>query len=212
MYFADIINVALEDLRPILKGKLDYKDVIRYLNKFLGDKTLKFKFEKIKMRVNHYAIGGFYDMQTDKRYIILYFSNKKDSIFIRKIKQNEFFFCLSQVIQHETIHACQWSKRDYDLYLPRTIPNNLIAEDNNEDEKYLADPDEIDAYGHDIAMEIKFYYRNKDPYKVLDEIDNARKVFSYRYYKNTFKNNKQTWEKIRYKLLRKTYKWIPHAR
>lgn len=213
MYYADIINEAIDILKPKLLGTTTYRSIVLRLNKLLGDSSLKFKVERVRLSVNHYAIGGLYDMYLDKRYIIFYFSNKTDRIFLPEKKLNEFLFSLSQVIQHETIHACQWSTRDCDAPIERVDFKKLFYDTKkSEVEEYLLDPDEIDAYAHDIAMEIKFYYKNKNPYEILLNIDDAKKIFSYRYYKKAFKNNQQIWEKVKPKLLRKTYRWIPHAR
>jgi hypothetical protein len=84
-----------------------------------------------------------------------------------------------------------------------------MSSSNEEEKEYLADPDEIDAYGHDIAMEIKFFYPKQDPYEVLNKIGSKRKLWSYNYYKKTFKGD--DWSHIKSRLLKKTYQWIPHT-
>ena len=75
--------------------------------------------------------------------------------------------------------------------------------------EYYGDADEIDAYAHDIATEIKRYYPNRNPYEVLKNINKTRKVHSYNYYRRTF--SKCEWGGIKKQLLKKIFNWIPHA-
>jgi hypothetical protein len=68
----------------------------------------------------------------------------------------------------------------------------------------LSDVDEVEAYAHDLAMEIEFYYSK---YKINDVLRNPsrfRKLTTYKVYKNAFKNT--DWTNIRKMLLKKTYK------
>lgn len=213
MYYADVINEAIDILAPKFRGNVKYRSIVIRLNKLLGDNSLRFKIELVNLPKDQYAIGGLYDMFLDKRYIIFYFSNKTDTLFLSDKRKHDFLFNISQVIQHETIHAYQWSTRDCNEPIEKVDFKKLFYDTKkSEVEEYLLDPDEIDAYGHDIAMEINFYYKNKNPYEVLANIDEARKIFSYRYYKKAFRKNKHIWEKVKPKLLRKAYRWIPHAR
>ena len=115
---------------------------------------------------------------------------------------------MSQVCQHETIHQLQWQNRESDEQ-PCTLDFRNLTGSISEEKEYLSDIDEIDAYGHDIAMEIKYSYPNKDPYEILKTIDSRRKVWSYIYYKKTFKGD--DWSNIKNRLLKKTYQWMPHV-
>ena len=114
---------------------------------------------------------------------------------------------LSQVIQHETIHQLQYQHRDcHDI---AKLDFRDLRGSLNEEREYLADKDEIDAYGHDIAMEIKYHYPGKDPYNILKNISKVRKLPSYNYYKQTFKTTK--WSMVKKRLLKKTYNWIKYV-
>jgi len=78
----------------------------------------------------------------------------------------------------------------------------------NEDDDiiYLADKDEIDAYAHDLALEILKYYFKNDPYVILSSLKNRRYCWTFQYYKRTFKN--QDWVKVKKRLLKKTFLWL----
>ena len=59
-------------------------------------------------------------------------------------------------------------------------------------------------------MEIKFYYPKKDPYEVLRNISRYKKIWSYNYYKKTFKND--DWSEVKNSLLKKAFQWLPHTK
>lgn len=209
MYLAATLDSKLESRKYRLLGAPFYETIVRVLRRAVGEKDLKFRYELFDdFSPDEYCVSGLYDMHEDSKYVIFNFSKHANSLSIDYNRWKEFKFLISQAIQHEAIHQLQWQNRDGGEDPVKLDFRSLVG--NTEDDKeYLSDPDEIDAYGHDIAMEIKFYYPNKNPYKVLSKIQNARKIPSYRYYKNTFKDCE--WSKIHNKLLTKTYKWIPHV-
>lgn len=209
MFLAPALDEKLESRKYRLLGAPYYETIIRVLRRAVGEKDLKFRYELFDdFSENEYSVSGLYDMSEDSRYVIFNFSNNANSLTINHNRWNEFKFLISQAIQHETIHQLQWQNRDCGDEPVKLDFRSLVG--NAEDDKeYLSDPDEIDAYGHDIAMEIKYYYPNKNPYRVLSRIQNTRKIPSYKYYKSTFKGC--DWTKIHNKLLTKTYKWIPHV-
>ena len=75
--------------------------------------------------------------------------------------------------------------------------------------EYLTMFDEIDAFGHDIAMEIRYHYPKLDPYEVLRDIKRYRLLFSYRYYLRTFKGTK--WKDVHDRLSKKINNWLPYV-
>lgn len=212
MYLAETINGVLDSKKHKLIGKSTHFYICGVLNRaFQSVEPFKFKFETYDgYGKEDYSVSGIYDQESDKKYIILNFSKNSKKFNITPQKWEEFKFAISQVCQHEAIHQCQWSRvSDPSL---RSISEKLdfrLEQDSGDDKSYLADPDEIDAYGHDIAMEIKFCYPKKDPYKVLGDINKHRKLWSYNYYKKTFKNHE--WSEIKKRLLKKTYEWIPYV-
>lgn len=210
MYLAKVIDRCFEDNRNKFKGFVSHRALIRRLNTtFKSLDNLKFKSVKYDdLDVNDYLIGGLYDQNTDIKYILINLSTYCDEIYFEDYMWSDFKFGISQTIQHEAIHQLQFqhrANRDESV----KIDFRVRQEDLGEEREYLSDMDEIDAYAHDIAMEIKYFYPRSDPYDILKTISYKRKLSAYRYYTKTFKGC--DWSKIKRRLLLKTYKWIPHA-
>lgn len=210
MYLAPQINQVFETNKSKFIGELPYTTIQRRLNSvFEFPKDLKFKVESFEdFNVGEFNVSGLYDMTTDKRYVILNVSSLANNLCLTEYSFEDFKFLVSQAIQHETIHQDQYQFRQCDED-PVKLDFRNFSGTLDEEREYLSDLDEIDAYAHDIAMEIRFYYKNRNPYDVLKSIDKTRKISSYNYYRKTFK--KCSWSKIKHKLLLKTYKWIPHV-
>lgn len=210
MYLSQQIDDALEDNRDKFVGVLSYSTLIRRLgHAFNFPKDLKFKYEVYgDIEQDSYTVSGLYDMAFDKKYVIFNLSKYSNDINLCKYDFQEFKFLVSQVIQHETIHQDQWQHREGTEDPIRLDFRNVIGS-LVEERSYLSDIDEIDAYAHDIAMEIAHYYPKENPFVVLKNINKKRKLPSYNYYKHTFKNT--NWAKVKNRLLTKTYGWIPYV-
>lgn len=214
MYLAMYINEALETIKTKLVNRSPaYFVITNILDRAFKEEKIKFKYETYnEIDKNMYSVSGLYDMEKDKRYIIFNFSSKGCILEINERNWKDFKFEISQVIQHETIHRDQWSARDFEITEKFTIDfRSLMGQNESREEEmaYLADIDEIDAYAHDIAMEIKHYYPKNNPYNVLKTINSKRKLWSYKYYKNTFRG--EEWYQIKKLLLKKTYLWLPYV-
>ena len=211
MYLAKHIDDVLESKKSKLLGTSGYYKFVSTLNRAFNQKDLKFKFESFAdIEKDFYSVSGLYDMSKDTRYVILNFSERTLDITLKEDSWNDFKFFISQVIQHETIHQNQWIQREEVVDSLDCDFKILFGSSNKEEEMdYLSDPDEIDAYAHDIAMEIKYFYPKKDPYNVLKNINKLRKIPSFSIYKKTFRGYE--WDDIKKGLLLKTYKWIPYA-
>lgn len=210
MYLAPKINEALENNKHKFLGSNSYRCIVRRLGmSFEFPKDLKFRVETFSdIESNDFTVAGLYDMTTDKKYIILNLSEFTDYLYLDKTTFPLFKFFISQAIQHETIHQLQWQHRD-EINDPVKLDFRNFAGTLDEEREYLSDIDEIDAYAHDIAMELKEFYPNKNPYEQLKKINRLKKLPSYSYYTSTFKNC--NWQKVKNRLLFKTYKWIPHV-
>ena len=141
-------------------------------------------------------------------YIVLNLSNKHRTFNTTQEAWPEIKFSISQVCQHEYIHKLQWQNRE-GIVVEKPLEFRINKTSKYEEQEYLSDADEIDAYAHDIAMEIKHFYPLSNPYEVLKSINSKRKLPSFSYYKNTFKGCE--WSDVKKRLLLKTYKWIPHV-
>lgn len=210
MYLSKDIEQRFTQNRLKFNGFVSYRALTtRLRNTFSSFTDLKFKVIKTKdLDVNEFSVGGLYDQTTDNRYVILNLSIYSREMLFDKSLWKEFTFLVSQTIQHETIHQDQFKHRAYDDEIAE-LDFKYTTSNTVEDRFYLADNDEIDAYAHDIAMEIKHFYPLSNPYNVLKSIGSKRKLPSFTYYKNTFKGC--DWSDIKKRLLLKTYKWIPHV-
>lgn len=210
MYLSQQIDEILEVNKHKFIGHLPYSTVIRRLGMvFDFPKDLKFRHEQFNdIDENEFSVSGLFDMTTNKKYIILNVSQYTNHLNLTNYSFNDFKFFISQVIQHETIHQDQWQYRE-GTEEPVKLDFRNFSGTLDEERDYLSDIDEIDAYGHDIAMEIKYFYPKEDPYNVLKNINKKRKIPSYTYYKHTFKNT--TWTKVKNRLLLKTYGWLPYV-
>lgn len=209
MYLAETINKVLESKREQLIGKTSYFHFCDVLNRaFRKIEPYSFKYETYwDYSRENYSVSGIYDMDKKIKYVIFNFSKHTNEYYLKPKDWREFKFSVSQVCQHELIHQCQWSFREeFEWGKTEKLDFRNREGDISEEQEYLADPDEIEAYGHDIAMEIAFHYPKKNPYDVLTNIEKHRKLWSYNYYKRIFKN--EDWSQIRNRLLKKTYKWI----
>ncbi len=202
----------------------------RWKPKFLGRQRLEdlkkivencFKPWHVRCKIQHdaelgwqnMAVSGLFDSQGPKRKnidIILHVSWGSDWYNVSEKNWNNFKFDLGQVLQHELIHRRQASYRmhlddEYSLYYD--VKAGANADKQNMD--YLAELDEIEAYAHDIALEIQHYYPRTNPFKILATINRRRKLWSWNYYCRSFAGS-EDWSEVRNRLLKKTYLWLSH--
>ena len=159
------------------------------------------------------SISGSYDSSKKRRPIdiVLHFSDSIEVYNFTPRRWRNFRFLLSSVLQHELIHQEQYRCR------PAHSKETCLYYDVKAGEKsdkeymdYLSELDEIDAYAHDIAMEIKELYPTVNPYEVLATIDQRDSLWSWNHYRDTFKDT-EDWSVVHNRLLKKTYLWLPHV-
>lgn len=211
MYLAPAIDQVLDSKKSKLIGRSSHYYITSVLNRAFGKQMpFKFRYETfVDYGKEDFSVSGLYDMDADVKYVILNFPKQYKSFTITPDMWPEFRFAVSQVCQHETIHQLQWQHRDVDMDETCPLDFRNLSGTMAEEKEYLADADEIDAYGHDIAMEIKFSYPKRNPYEILKTIDSKKKIWSYTYYKKTFKGD--DWSIIKKRLLKKAYLWLPHV-
>lgn len=215
MYDAPEINSILEKIRPLLlrtKTQGNFNKIL--MNNFdvyqLKCKTIR----EDDLTKEEYCVSGLFDPFTDDVFVVFGVPKKSYTPInlIYKESWDTFKFMFSQTLQHELIHKYQSIARDDNIDEGADSDIDHRTKDLSVEEcrEYLSDFDEIDAYSHDIAMEICYYYWNRNPYEVLRHIDKTRKLWSYNYYKKTF--SKKDWTRIKSKLLKKVYQWMPHVK
>jgi len=211
MFLAGEINQILESKKDRLTKPSSYFYICDVLNRaFKKPLPFRFKYETYKdYKRNEYSVSGLYDMDVNTKYVIFNLSETCKTLHINESRWREFKFSISQVCQHETIHQLQWQHRDGSEMDRSSLEFRESRRPRSEEKEYLSDFDEIDAYAHDIAMEIKFYYPKHHPYNVLKTLNQRKKLWSYSYYKKTFKG--ENWDPIKARLLKKTYLWLPYV-
>ena len=215
MHLAPTINRRINKLRATLQGRVPLEIVLDQVQEacrpwgvnvyVMPDPTLKPSASC--------SISGSFECRKKRRPIdiLLHFSDSIQAYNFTARKWQMFRFLLSSVLQHELIHKEQYacrpvSNRDTCLY----YDVKAGAKSDKEYMDYLAELDEIDAYAHDIAMEIKELYPSIDPYEVLATIDQRNELWSWFHYRDTFKDS-EDWSLVHNRLLKKTYLWLPHV-
>lgn len=207
MYLSHYFDEKFESIKDNIIGNRKYTDIIKILNStFPEHPNLSFKKETYPFfKKDRISISGLYDMEDDKMYIVLNLSNNHRTFNTTEKAWNDIKFSLSQVCQHEYIHKLQWQNRE-GIVVEKPLEFRINKTSKYEEQEYLSDADEIDAYAHDIAMEIKHYYPKQNPYHILRTLNARRKLQSYTLYKRTFKDTQ--WDCIRKRLYTKIYKWL----
>jgi hypothetical protein len=215
MIDAPVLEGILENSRTSLLTATTQHQLTNILNNAFSGFNVRCRSVKrsINFHSPDYGIGGFYCW--DKDQVMVEFSiSKKDRVMVID-NWDDFKFLFTQVLQHELIHRYQFLQRDksdIEYEIPTPADYRLFDSISIEEEReYLTDSDEIDAYAHDIAMEILYYYPHKNPVDVLRRIDKVRKVWTYSYYKKTFRNLPSEWAIVKRKILKKAFLWIPHT-
>jgi hypothetical protein len=195
----------LKKIEPLFKGTLSYKKVITILRPILRKFRSKPLLLLANIEKNQCSVGGVYDTQAVRLPIAveILFSSNSDEIKMPMKYWRNFLFNVFETIIHEHIHLCQMSCRSGDEWAQyHPLDDNALMTDQ---QSYLSELDEIDAYGHNIALEILYQYPKDDPFKILSDLKN-RGIESYDMYLIDFNGTK--WTDIRNDLLRKTYKWL----
>ena len=208
MYLADTLDSLIDSNKDKFIRRQWYNDLLCTLKDTFKDlKDTNFVIEKFDdFEQYSYSFSGFYDMNEDKKHIVLNLSRKHKKFEMNSRMFKDFKFLLSQVIQHESIHQSQWSFRP-EFKDPVTVDfrDNGMGMSKKEERIYLSDMDEIDAYGHDIALEMKHYYPRTDPLKILRYPFRYNKLTSFFIYNKAFKG--VDWIDIKKRLIRRAYRW-----
>lgn len=154
------------------------------------------------------AVSGWFNM--DKRPIPItmniHVKNGND-LCLNKVQMNRLIFYIAQTVQHEYLHKLQSRKKpDIDTKDVAVYYSDRLSRKRVNEMKYLADPCEVEAYSHDIAMEIKQFYSHVGIREALRNISSLRKVNSFKHYSKAFKGT--DWDTLRHTLLKKTWKWL----
>lgn len=202
--------------QDFLGVEVSYADLSKKLNALLKPFGIKARVAKDdtmnKEKSSPFVFSGYYDTQKKRMPIVitLHVPSKKEAVKFNKVRYNYLMFTLSQIVQHEYIHKSQFtyrpeeSEKRVSVMWDKQLPKEKIEKIN-----YLREWCEIEAYAHDIAMEIKANYPDVKPETVLKQIDKYPKLWSYVFYKKPFRGVK--WDKVKKSLMKKIWRWLPVA-
>jgi hypothetical protein len=213
VYQAREILDILDAIRPKIMGSHTKQEITATLNRAFKPFDAYVTVDNNNTFKNKsYSMQGWYDPNARGRSIEIRINLNKGKRNLRVNTDKDwqrFRFLISEFMQHELIHKHQWQHREpewvYDQYNYHERGRNA----RERERRYLGDKDEIHAYAHDIAHEIRYHYPDEDPYKVLQDVSNrTRKIKSYGYYKSAFRGCE--WSAVQQRLIKHAYKWIPH--
>lgn len=212
MYYSNFLHKKLQQHfgLDLIGKKISYPQIRKKLNKILKEDGILIKVYEDN---ESFSFSGFYDPDLEELPITIFIHVDKNQKYIEFDKENysKFIFEFSQIVQHEMIHYSQFlSHPDEYEKLVLVKHSTKLSRKRKKKINYLREASEIEAYAHDIAMEINYYYPDLNIQDVFKNLDNLEKLNSYHFYRETFQNTK--WRKVRKMLLQKTWRWIPVAK
>jgi hypothetical protein len=161
-------------------------------------------------------IGGAYYSELDKEKeksieLVLVYKSKADTIKITPRNFHRSCLTITNTIMHELIHMRQYRRRKF-----KQLPSyNSTAQKTaqREEQTYLGCPDEIDAYGFNIACELLWKFKN-DTDKVIeylneDQTGKRRRHNSWRMYLKAFNHDHE--HPIIKRVKQKVVRYLPNA-
>jgi len=113
--------------------------------------------------LNQIIVSGSYDPDEDEgnfSSIIVYFNYHPDQkeISIKDVHWKRLCFDIVECVGHEIVHQTQYRRRDFDVG-PLVFLSDADNLEHRADKEYYGDPDEIEAYGFSIALEMFLKHR-----------------------------------------------------
>jgi hypothetical protein len=147
----------------------------------------------IKVDSGQVWIGGTYYSdydQDNEKCIEVWMVYRKDdsSINLTKQKFNKLCYTIADTVLHEIIHMRQFRRRKF-KNLP-DYPSNASRSAQREEQSYIGNSDEIDAYGFNIACELMDQFNNDTSkiikYLNLDQKGSRTKFNTWKMYLRAF--------------------------
>lgn len=138
----------------------------RFLRNFVGTADIKVKTARdSNVDLDQVIISGFYDPDDDEEglaAVTVYANYNPLQVTIRLADVNWEKICLDLIecVGHEVIHQHQFRNRNFDVcnYI---FASKTPIEEKRDAQEYLGNPDEIEAYGYSIAIEMYLKYNGK---------------------------------------------------
>jgi len=158
----------------------------RFLRSLVGNSDTKVNTTRdSNVDLDQVVVGGIYDPHEDESgntsitIFVTYHPDQK-TIKIADLDWHQLCVDLIECTGHEFVHQGQYRARRFDIG-PHLFVSGSEDEGTQLDQNYLGNPDEIEAYGYSIAIEIYLKYRPKKITSALVE-----RTAMYKTYLNAF--------------------------
>lgn len=146
------VNLVCQNVRRMNEAAVSFKKLVALTRKEFRNKDIDLDLKTKKdpsLEQNHFYVEAFYDHEHDFNNetpieVYVYHNFAPADRFLHN-QITEFLIQIYDAVVHELRHQQQSRQRFYETF------NNST---NNPYSKYLADPDELDAYAVSIAIEL----------------------------------------------------------
>ncbi len=174
------------------------------------------KSRNAKVEAGWIWVGGTYysDWDQSKRQCIelnLVYELFSDHMILSKRRYHRMCYSMADTLLHEIMHMRQYRRRKF-----KNLPDydsTALREEKRQEQEYLGNSDEVDAYSFNIACELldKFNNNNKKIINYLNENQKGkvRKHNCWRMYLKAFDHDHN--HPIIQRVKKKVIRYIPHA-
>lgn len=172
----ELVNAACQEIRSLSPGPITFKKLVATTRKVFRvfDVTVDITLRKEKRELDQdeFYIMAYYDAADDDDgltpiEVIIHHNIEGDKQFPGHAV-TEFLTQVYDAVVHEFKHQLQSYKRDHVSYWHHPGPENYV--------RYLADPDEVDAYAFSIAIELLRFMPRHRAIKYLSRISVLAKM------------------------------------
>lgn len=146
------VNAVCQTVRKLNTNPIKFKKLISNLKREFKeqdlDLTIKTKKDR-NLEESHFYVEAFYDAEEDfnneTAIEVFVYHNFRDTVLFEHKQITELLIQIFDAVTHEYRHQLQSRLRNYAVYSDHAMEPYA---------KYLADPDELDAYSMSIAIEL----------------------------------------------------------
>ena len=186
----------------------------KHIKKYLPVKVSKKRDQKVEF--NWVYVGGTYYSDSDKSRqkcieLVLVYNTFQDTIDMPVKRYRRMCYAMADTILHELMHMRQYRRRNFKILPDYASTAEKMAQ--RQEQEYLGNSDEIDAYSFNIACELmgKFKNNSNKIVKYLNEDQKGlrRRHNGWRMYLKAFDHDHD--HPIIKRTKKKIIKYLPHA-
>lgn len=142
--------------------------LINHIKKLAGKDAIITLSRSDDVDPNSLVVSAFYDPDADENLdkpfeLAIIFNTNDKSVKLDRSEWREFAGQIIGALKHEMIHQAQYRNRGY--LAQRSYVSKIKDPVVRKSQEYLGNPDEIDAYSHDLAFE--FVRKTKGDYEQI---------------------------------------------